>query len=127
MRGFIKREVVVSIKPKWVKKIFAGEKLAELRKTSPQVLQIPFKAYIYETKEGVGAVVGEFDCIDIIITRSVKQASSISAVPPGEVEKYLDGEDGHLWIMDNVLMYGDPKPLSFYGLETAPQSWCYVK
>lgn len=127
MGDFIRKEVVISIKPKWVQKIFTGEKPAELRKTSPQVLQIPFKVYIYETKEGAGAVVGEFDCIDVIITRSVKQASSMAAVPPSEVEKYLDGADGHLWVLDNILIYENPQPLSLYGLDSAPQSWCYVK
>ena len=127
MGDFLRKEVVISIKPKWVRKIFAGEKPAELRKTSPQVLQIPFKAYIYETKEGVGAVVGEFDCVDVIITRSVKQASSMATVPPNEVEKYLDGADGHLWVLDNILRYEIPQPLSLYGLDSAPQGWCYVK
>jgi len=127
MRPFVKREVVISIKPRWVEKIFAGTKNAELRKTSPQVLQIPFKAYIYETKEGAGAVVGEFDCVDVIITKCVKLTASMAEVPPKEVEEYLDGADGHLWIMANVVKYEIPKPLSFYGLETAPQSWGYVK
>ena len=40
---------IVSIRPKWVEKIASVEKTIEVRKSAPK--EVPFKAYIYETKD----------------------------------------------------------------------------
>lgn len=44
------KAVLMSIKPKWCKLIFSGEKTIEVRKTAPK-LETPFKVYVYCTKE----------------------------------------------------------------------------
>ena len=70
------KAVLISIQPKWVEKIANGEKTIEVRKSAPK--EVPFKAYIYETKgatetpwadedghlifKGRGQVIGEFIC-----------------------------------------------------------------
>lgn len=75
------KSVLISIRPKWVEKIASGKKTIEVRKTAPK--EVPFKAYIYETKESkmrylndrfksflknkshytdMGKVIGEFIC-----------------------------------------------------------------
>ena len=75
------RTILISIKPKWCEKIASGEKTIEVRKSAPK--EVPFKAYIYETKESkrrylddrfnsfldnkshytdMGKVIGEFIC-----------------------------------------------------------------
>lgn len=75
------KSVLISIRPKWCDKIASGEKTIEVRKTAPK--EVPFKAYIYETKESkmrylndrfnsflnnkshytdMGKVIGEFIC-----------------------------------------------------------------
>lgn len=41
--------VIVSINPEWIEKIVRGEKTIEVRKSAPK--EVPFKAYIYCTKE----------------------------------------------------------------------------
>ena len=51
------KAILMSIKPEWCEKIFSGEKTVEVRKTAPK-LELPFKVYVYQTKEG--KVVGEF-------------------------------------------------------------------
>lgn len=72
---------IVSIRPKWVEKIASREKPIEARKSAPK--EVPFKAYIYETKESkkrylddrfnsffnnkshytdMGKIIGEFIC-----------------------------------------------------------------
>ena len=72
---------IVSIRPKWVEKIASVEKTIEVRKSAPK--EVPFKAYIYETKESkkrylddrfnsffnnkshytdMGKIIGEFIC-----------------------------------------------------------------
>lgn len=43
------KAVLISVRPKWCKKIAAGEKTVEVRKTVPK-LEAPFKVYIYCTK-----------------------------------------------------------------------------
>ena len=70
------KSVLISIKPKYVELIANGEKTIEVRKSAPK--EVPFKAYIYETKgatempwidedghfiyKGRGQVIGEFIC-----------------------------------------------------------------
>lgn len=44
------KSVLISIQPKWVKKIANGEKTIEVRKTAPKC-GVPFKGYIYATKK----------------------------------------------------------------------------
>lgn len=63
------KEVLISIRPKWVEKIANGEKTIEVRKTRPK-LTPPFKAYIYcsqgtdarRLRGSWGTVIGEFTC-----------------------------------------------------------------
>lgn len=43
------KSVLISIQPKWVEKIASGKKTIEIRKSAPK--EVPFKAYIYETKK----------------------------------------------------------------------------
>ena len=43
------KSVIISIRPKWVEKIASGKKTIEVRKSAPK--EVPFKAYIYETKK----------------------------------------------------------------------------
>lgn len=43
------KSVLISIRPKWCEKIASGEKTIEVRKTAPK--EVPFKCYIYCTKE----------------------------------------------------------------------------
>lgn len=42
---------IVSIRPEWVKRIIDREKTFEVRKSVPK--EVPFKAYIYVTKDGI--------------------------------------------------------------------------
>ena len=46
------KTVMLSVRPKWYKKIASGEKTIEVRKTKPK-LDTPFKCYIYCTQSGV--------------------------------------------------------------------------
>ena len=43
------KSVLISIRPQGAEKIVSGEKTIEVRKSAPQ--EVPFKAYIYCTKE----------------------------------------------------------------------------
>ena len=70
------KSVLIVIRTQWVNKIISGKKTIEVRKTAPK--EVPFKAYIYETKhatempwvdedghfiyKGRGQVIGEIIC-----------------------------------------------------------------
>lgn len=43
------KSVLISTRPQWCEKIASGKKTIEVRKTAPK--EVPFKAYIYETKK----------------------------------------------------------------------------
>ena len=120
-------EILISIQPKWCEKILKLEKRWEMRKTIPKA-KGPFRVFIYQT-EG-GGVVGEFIC------------DSFTEVDPGEITKriltdtqltkqealeYADGKTVYLWRIRSLVDYPEPKPLSAYGLDRPPQSWCYLK
>lgn len=51
----MEKSVLLSIHPKWCKRIADGSKTIEVRKTKPK-LDIPFKVYIYCTKDNAGLI-----------------------------------------------------------------------
>ena len=120
-------EILISIQPKWVAKILDLSKRWEMRKTIP-TRKGPYRVFIYKT--GGGGVVGEFVC------------DSFTEVDPGEITNriltdtqltkqealdYADGKTVYLWRIRSLVDYPEPKPLSAYGLDRPPQSWCYLK
>ena len=100
------KEILISIQPKWCEKIMKLEKRWEMRKRRPKEPG-PYRVFIYQT-EG-GGVIGEFvcDCFQAL--------------------DYAGGMTVYLWRIRSLVDYPEPKPLSAYGLDRPPQSWCYVK
>lgn len=134
------KAVLISIRPEWVKKILAGEKTLEVRKTRPN-MGTPFKVYIYCTNSGVamgmwgkhGKVVGEFVCDQItwlthtgftgcpgnklVAIKSYYMVNnsfdfSDSCLTIDQIEKYLDGGDGYAWHISDLKIYETPKELT---------------
>ena len=122
-------DVLLSIRPVWCRKIFRHEKLVELRKSSPRIAA-PFRVYLYETKEGRGAVVGECTCwfVEKAVQRSyspvILESSCLSFE---QINEYGKGKTVYGWYLAKVTEYKDLRPLSDFGVQRAPQSWCYVK
>lgn len=134
------KSVLISIRPEWVEKIVNGEKTIEVRKTAPK--EVPFKAYIYMTKNG--KVIGEFICDKV-------ERFSVGSLRSDDVEKLaclsyyemicyfykpeeLDGKtakQGFAWHISDLKIYDKPKELSeFWGrkkLTRPPQSYMYVE
>lgn len=76
------KAVLISIRPKWCEKIASGEKTIEVRKNRPK-LEMPFKCYIYCTKEMAG-----HDALWILDAAS-REKYSITAV-----SAYLEKAEG---------------------------------
>lgn len=73
--------VILSLHQKWWKKMTAGEKVLELRKTKPQC-KAPFRVLVYVTG-GVG-IVGEFICPEVLEIKNFEEAERKSKVPAHE-------------------------------------------
>ena len=120
-------EVLISIQPKWVEKILTLQKRWEMRKTRPRQ-KGPYRVFIYKT-EG-GGVIGEFVCDafqEIGPDEISKEVLRDTMLTAKEAIAYAGGMTVYLWRIRSLVDYPEPKPLSAYGLDRPPQSWCYVK
>ena len=122
------KEIVISINPEWVEKIFQLRKTWELRTTKP-MCPTPFRCFIYKT--GNGGVVGEFTCDQIEYERSDKLTKDWlkdTEVSLDEAKAYsADRIVLYKWRIRSIVEYPSPRPLSLYGLDRPPQGWCYAK
>lgn len=135
------KAIILSIRPKWVEKIFNGEKTIEVRKTRPK-LDTPFKCYIYCTLPkyphedfiatdyprpqfyGGGKVIGEFTCerIALIAYDGGELSSTTNAafspatcLTQAEIIAYI-GDKGRCygWHISNLLIYDQPRELTAF-------------
>lgn len=120
----INTEIILSLKPKWCEKIFSGEKNIEVRKTIPRK-GLPFRVFVYETKEGKGAIVGEF-VVDRVGCDYRNWDEGNSCMTKEELFEYGKGK-AYGWCIASYKQYYISKKLSVFGLKRAPQSWCYVR
>lgn len=147
------KSVLISLRPQWCEKIANEKKTIEVRKTRPK-LEPPFKCYIYCTKgrgdclwrwDGIwydtqspnerpnrldGKVIGEFVCDEIIEA----SCGHYFNIPPAktcldalDIMDYANGKPVYGWHISNLKIYDMPKGLREFGLNRAPQSWCYVE
>lgn len=150
------KAVMLSIRPKWCKKIASGKKTIEVRKTRPK-LETPFKCYIYRTKGTVphiingkwvqmevgGTVIGEFTCDRIYglapLNHAPDDVEQQACMTREEIVRYLKGV-GYGWHISDLRIYDAPRELSEftglrdtrfgaapYDIKRPPQSWCYVE
>lgn len=120
------KAVLQSIRPKWTKLIFSGKKTKELRKSEPTKIELPFKVYVYETKPGAGAVIGEYTCEGTETSDWAEFFEKRSCVPLDDIKAYMGKGKITAWDISNVVLYDKPIPLSDFRLSRPPQSWCYV-
>ena len=120
-------EILISIQPKWCEKILKLQKRWEMRKTRPREPG-PYRVYIYQTENG--GVVGEFVCDafqEIGPDEISKEVLRDTMLTAREAIDYAGGMTVYLWRIRSLVDYPEPKPLSAYGFDRPPQSWCYVK
>lgn len=123
--------VLASIRPYWSKKIFNRSKGVELRKSHPKAAAGgPFKVYLYESRPGAGAVVGEFICWFVEKGERRPWSNTLvdgSTLVQEEITEYAKGKAVYGWHITRPVYYTEPIPLERFGLYRPPQSWCYVK
>lgn len=132
-----KDAVMISIRPEWCKLIAEGKKTDEVRKNFPLSANIPFKCYIYESRDRK-AVIGEFvcDCIRVIKEPYYDKVSG-TCLTAYQMHKYGKGALLYGWHISDLVIYDQPRSISEFfvksnacsslvPLKRPPQSWCYV-
>ena len=137
------KAVLISIQPKWCELIASGKKTVEVRKTKPKI-DVPFKCYIYCTKDGKnlikgdisttidfvavngGKVIGEFVCNEISDIKCVhdyeldylfkdEDTFNRTCLDILDLTKYLSDCGGYAWHISDLVIYDKPKELiEFY-------------
>ena len=121
----MRKAVLISIRPEWVRKILNGQKTIEVRKTRPK-MDTPFKCYIY--KCGNGKVIGEFLCDQIININGAERIQSDAArqtcLEPAELHQYLGAATGFGWHISNLKIYDTPRELDGFRRACKNEWWC---
>lgn len=137
--------IIISIKPKHTHHIIGKTKLLEIRKTKPKI-DIPFKCYVYETKDykivgdkktqGRGNLICDFVCNEIKefefdnktsgynISGSDLKSTKLHLI---DLYNYGLGERLYGYAISELNVYKHGVPISVFGLTRPPQSWCYLK
>lgn len=135
------KEILMSIRPEWCKKIFNGEKTIEVRKTRP-LIDMPFKVYVYETKArfvkcvrgactkygyGSGKVIGSFVCDKIDEYEANGRGWYIypqdeTCLLCDEIAHYGKGKTLYGWHITAPKLFDKPKELSEF---VKPCDWNY--
>ena len=128
------KAIMLSIHPEWAEKIYSGEKTIEWRKSFPnEFISNQTKVYLYETAP-VQKVTGMFFLHSVLFLTTACFEIGISqehiengCVPLEDLKKYK-GNSGCLygWRVSLPCKH-NPRPLTDFGLERAPQSWQYVE
>ena len=125
-------QFILSVRPEWVKKILAGQKIFEVRKTGPQLLPGGATVWIYETATngGRGKVVARFNCPRIHRASGWHEFTRYargSCLTENDLAEY-QGMRGALcfWEIEAVEELEVPLGVVNFGLPRPPQSWCRV-
>lgn len=122
------KKILLSVKPKYVEKILAGEKTVEYRKRIPTDTSVT-QVLIYASYP-IKRVVAEFT-IGRLHEETPKelwrQTQQIGGISEQEFTAYFkDKKKAYAYVIKNLQIYADSKSLSHYGIEKAPQDFCYV-
>lgn len=137
--------IIATIKPQHLQKIRAGVKTEEVRKTIPNCL-FPVRVLCCESGSG-GQIKCEF-ILDMYRTETVesirrKYLSCMARwtilpkakISLGELETYMGTDPArkvYFWHISRMVDYCSTpgyrvRHISEFGLQRAPQSWCYAK
>ena len=129
------KSVLISIQPKWCELIASGKKTVEVRKTKPK-LEVPFKCYIYCTKDNTfaektlrgfddngkaiyykankGKVIGEFVC-DRVIGTCLWRLKGETGLCAKRTEEELNLPNNSCLTMEEIEQYAGSRGRGIYG------------
>lgn len=119
--------ILLSINPEHVENIFNGTKKYEFRKV--RCKEPVDKIIIYSTAP-VMKVVGEAKVETILEDRPEaiwEKTKKKAGIDKRFFEKYYEGKiRAFAYKLGDIIMYEQPKELSYYGITTPPQSFVYI-
>ena len=121
-------KVLLSIKPEFVEKIFAGTKKYEFRKSLFK--RDGVKYVVIYASAPIKGVVGEFkighvlsDSVDIIWEKT----KAHSGITKKFYKSYFKNKKiANAIQIEHIKKYEETRPLSDYKIQHAPQSFCYI-
>lgn len=121
-------KVLLSIKPEFVEKIFAGTKKYEFRKSLFRKSGVKY-VVIYASAP-IKRVVGEFE-IDDILSDDVDvvwdRTKKYSGITKAFYNSYFQNrKTANAIQIGHITKYEETRPLSDYNIIQAPQSFCYI-
>ena len=133
----MENNVLMTIKPHHLWNIRIGKKRFELRKTFPQLVDLPFKVFCCESNSG-GKVIAEFTCSNVAEIspkwpdEKLQAYADAACVNLWEMKEYMSEKPIYGWWVADVIDYTREqgykvKHISDYGVNRPPQSWCYAK
>ncbi len=121
--------VLATIKPSPLRKIRIGQKLWEMRKTSPKYA-VPFRVLCCESGSH-GIIKAMFICDKVVKKLPADAIAEIteSCVSLEAATQYACECPLHFWHISDMEDYGDNSPYRIYdfGVSRAPQSWQYIQ
>ena len=119
--------ILLSINPEYVERIMCGEKKYEFRKNLCR--KKVDKIIIYSTSP-VMKVVGEAEVEEVLVDEPRKIweiTKKHSGINQDFFYEYYDGRTQAVaYKLNNIVEYAKPKVLADYGVNVAPQSFCYL-
>lgn len=121
-------DIILSVKTKYLKRIYDGTKSMEIRKQVPRKLNPNDIVWFYESGKGTITGIGCFQGYKVV---SPKKALEIyrneMGVTDTEFWNYVgDATELVLLRFKWVAKMNNGLPLSEFGLKQAPQSYCYI-
>lgn len=121
-------KVLLSIKPEFVEKIFAGTKKYEFRKSLFRRSDVKY-VVIYASAP-IKRVVGEFEIDDILsddVNTLWERTKKHSGITKAFYNSYFQKKKtANAILIGHLIKYEVTKSLSDYNIHQAPQSFCYV-
>jgi len=119
--------MLLSINPEHVENIMNGKKIYEFRKIKCKA--DVDKIVIYSTAP-VMQVVGEADVLDVIVdlpNEVWEITSAYAGISKDFFDSYFCNRDKAVaYRLGKVEKFTEPRPLSYYGVKSAPQSFVYI-
>lgn len=120
--------ILLSIKPEYSDRIFAGTKKYEFRR---HVASETVEKIIVYSSAPVKKVIGEVAVVDVLsmkkspLWETTKKHAGISREKFREYFK--DVSCAYAYVLGESTVYAEPKELSDFGIEKAPQSFVYIE
>lgn len=138
------KAIMLSIKPKHVFNILLKRKIYEIRSREPNC-DLPIPVFIYCTNDRKGSYItqkGRGKVVAKFILRKVEEFTNDelweggdrieqlvknSCVSFPEIMAYSRASSIRVWHIEDLTILHQPKELKDFGLERAPQSYCFVE